>query len=117
MCSWSTAERVLAGEGLAERVDRRGADVAEDDADGADRQLVQRSAVRMAVADMRVAALRAFGFGRAGPGVAHVFVFAWTARVNARVSRQSLRCAAGAPTSRRDGRLQTLWDKRPIPRL
>ena len=36
-------ERVVAGEGLAEGVDRRRADVAEDDADRADRQLVQAS--------------------------------------------------------------------------
>ena len=36
-------ERVVAGEGFAKRVDRRGADVAEHDADRADRQLGQRA--------------------------------------------------------------------------
>ena len=36
-------ERVMPGEGFAEGVDRRGADVAEDDSDRADRQLGQRS--------------------------------------------------------------------------
>ena len=48
MWSWSGDQRVMAGEGLAEGVDRRGADVAEDDADRADRELVQR-ALGMAV--------------------------------------------------------------------
>ena len=37
------AQRVVAGEGLAEGVDRRRADVAEDDADGADGQLGERA--------------------------------------------------------------------------
>ena len=36
-------QRVVAGEGLAEGVDRRGADIAEDDADRADRELVERA--------------------------------------------------------------------------
>ena len=39
MCGRSGRQRVMAGEGLAEGVDRAGADVAEDDADRADRQL------------------------------------------------------------------------------
>ena len=37
------AERVVPGEGLAEGVDRRRADIAEDDADRADGQLVERA--------------------------------------------------------------------------
>ena len=50
-------ERVMAGEGLAERVDRRRADIAEDDSDRADRQLVQRP-VGVAVRIDRSAAAR-----------------------------------------------------------
>ena len=52
MWSWSGVERVVPGEGLAEGVDRRGADVAEDDADRADRQLGER-ALGVAVARAR----------------------------------------------------------------
>ena len=39
MCAWSSAQLVMPGEGLAERVERAGADIAEHDADRADRQL------------------------------------------------------------------------------
>ena len=48
MWNWSGDQRVMAREGLAERVDRRGTDIAEHDADRADRELVQR-ALRVAV--------------------------------------------------------------------
>ena len=39
MCSGSGDDRMMAGKGLAKGVDRAGADVAEHDADRADRQL------------------------------------------------------------------------------
>ena len=49
-------QRVVAGEGLAEGVDRRGADVAENDPDRADRDLVQRAlvAVRTGLPGLRL---------------------------------------------------------------
>ena len=63
-------QRVMAGEGLAEGVDRRRADVAEDDADRADDELVQR-ALGVAVR----AVLRGFGYGAASRGDVHVLRF------------------------------------------
>ena len=64
MWSWSGASVWWPGEGLAEGVDRRGADIAEDDADRADRQLVQRTAVGMAVPGVRLGRLLAVGARR-----------------------------------------------------
>ncbi len=39
MCGLSSASEMMAGEGFAERVERAGADIAEDDADRAHREL------------------------------------------------------------------------------
>ena len=61
MCSWSAHQRVVPGEGLAEGVDRRRADIAEDDADRADGELVQRTlgvAVRGVLRRRRLRRLR-----------------------------------------------------------
>ena len=61
MCSRSSDQRVVPGEGLAEGVERAGADIAEDDADRADRELVQRPlgvAVRMHPAARRLRRLQ-----------------------------------------------------------
>ena len=63
-------QRMMAGEGLAERVDRRGADVAEHDADRAERKLEQRP-LRVAVRGI----LRGFGDGGPGRGDVHVVRF------------------------------------------
>ena len=69
---------VVAGKGLAERIDRRGADIAEHDADGADGELVQRPPG---------VALRKI-FGRVGDGASsrgdvHTFKIARTGRKRA----------------------------------
>ena len=64
-------KRVMPGESLAERVDRRGTDVAEDNADGADGQLVQRPVgVALPVRDVG----RSLCLGASSGGDVHVVV-------------------------------------------
>ncbi len=60
-------QRMVAGEGLAEGVERRGADVAEDDPDRPDRQLQQAALV---MAGMGIANVGKWGRGSRG-GFAH----------------------------------------------
>ena len=81
MWSASGTQRVVAGEGLAEGVDRAGADIAEDDADRADRQLGER-ALGMAVA----AVVRSLGTAPRGCGDVHAVKLRIRAQIAASVT-------------------------------
>ena len=77
MCSASGTQLVMAGEGFAEGVDRAGADIAEDDADRADRQLGERALRLMALAGWSAGSLGGWRYRCIGQGGnAHSFICA-----------------------------------------